>query len=140
MNQGDPADNCNQELYDKKAEHLRRTSVRGGRLNWVILSFVCCIWLSSCPLIQWSGPSVSFLSPNDSSPFRVWMKIAVPGWYWDCDLRTPLPSTKCTHYAVLQVIFFFLMSRICSRAALVWEKTMRIQEAHEIYLWYVCIC
>ena len=138
MNQEVPTDNCNQQHYDKKVEH-KGVSVTELGLKWVIHSFVCCMQLSSCPLIQWS--ELSFLLPNHSNNLQVWMNIAVTGWYWDCDLITPLPLLNgliiqffffsFAHYTVLR--HFLCLGSI---AGLLYcgGKKLWIQEAHEIYL------
>ena len=79
--------------------------------------YLCMLCATSvCLLILWSGPSISFLLPNHSRKFQTLRKTAVLTWYWDCDLRTPVPSAKDTHHAVLQVSFLCLW--VYYRAAL----------------------
>ena len=83
--------------------------------------YLCMLYATSLYLlILWSGPLISFLLPNHSHRFQIWRKTAVLNWYWDCDLRTPIPSAKDTHHAALQVSFLCLW--VYYRAALLWKK------------------
>lgn len=93
---------------------------------------------SSHPLILRSEPSMSSLLLILSCNFLIWRKTAFPGWHWDSDLRTALPSSKHTHYTVLQVSFSCLW--VYSIACFIVEKIVWIQDHPEIYLRSMWIC
>ena len=118
LKQGNPVHICNWEHSVEKAK--QEAPLTEGDLKSIISTCVCYMQQLYVFWFYDQDHRYLFLSPNHSRKFQILRKTAVLTWYWDCDLRTPVPSAKDTHHAVLQVSFLCLW--VYYRAALLWKK------------------